>query len=495
MHLNNYIRCDMEFIIILLVNLEETDPKLHYVEPSSLSSCSEEKSDEQLTKVEQSVVALSKYHSIIDQVKSVYPVRSRHHRLARSWCIALKLEKTFGFASSRNIFMSSNMDKALLELPSGSNQGEQVVKQFVEDPEHETFPPSKQELVLNTHLVAEAFEVHLRIKDLINDSESFNEWTLINQTISLLVEKYTVSCCSSLWRVQYDKVEHKGKIRPDLKISLRGAHPFRILLCEVALEELDFSVGFTKCHKGSLKLPTSMRTQLEAQLKRVPMRNAGVFGILMGMFEMAMILRKLIDSCPGKFNLRIIFMNAQRDSANCWAFIVNSVGDISLLKPSGLIEFMQFMASVEEFAIRLSKTISPEEVNHVFPARPEDFEPGRSSASSSTLSCSDSKISNKTKTHESQAKEDLPSDMLRGFRDSLSFVRRLDEENQYIAQFQHGKETLPVFIVTKTARDVREIEFLKAFDHRCVLKLLHYEINRTAEGNYNNSTGSANGNN
>jgi hypothetical protein len=147
-----------------------------------------------------------------------------------------------------------------------------------------------------------------------------NEWTLICRTIVLLIEEYITLCCPDVLRVHYDKAEEKGRIRPDLQLILKHAQSPKVLLCEVALEELDLSsTDFTQSHKDAIKLPTFMRDQLEKQLQILPPQNAGVFGILMG-----------------KFHLHAFFMNAKHKKED-WAFIVQEVDKISLAEPSGLM--------------------------------------------------------------------------------------------------------------------------------------------------------------
>ena len=50
------------------------------------------------------------------------------------------------------------------------------------------------------------------------------------------------------------------------------------------------------------------------------------------------------------------------------------------------------------------------------------------------------------------------------------------EDDEYFAKWKVGDQIQEVFIITKTAYDTREIEFLKEVDCRTIVKLLHHEI-------------------
>lgn len=110
-----------------------------------------------------------------------------------------------------------------------------------------------------------------------------NERTLACRTIVLLIEEYITLCCPDVPRVHYNTTEAKGQTQSGLQLILKHAPSLRVLLCEVALEEMYLSnADFTGSHKDAMKLPTFMRDQLEKQVQILSLQNAGVFGILMG---------------------------------------------------------------------------------------------------------------------------------------------------------------------------------------------------------------------
>ena len=136
--------------------------------------------------------------------------------------------------------------------------------------------------------------MHLKIQEDLVNYIDLNEWTLINQALFLLFDAYITTCCRHLLRVLNDKAADEGGVRPDLKILLKGRVTVKVLLCEVALEELDLLAHFTRSHKDSMKLPTVMRDHLEEQLRFVPVQHAGVFGILMGKHQLMLYIVKYL---------------------------------------------------------------------------------------------------------------------------------------------------------------------------------------------------------
>jgi CTP:phosphocholine cytidylyltransferase-like protein len=56
------------------------------------------------------------------------------------------------------------------------------------------------------------------------------------------------------------------------------------------------------------------------------------------------------------------------------------------------------------------------------------------------------------------------------------------EDDEYVAKWKVGDQIQEVYIITKTAYDTREIEFLKEVDCRTIVKLLHHEITSEKEG-------------
>lgn len=70
---------------------------------------------------------------------------------------------------------------------------------------------------------------------------------------------------------------------------------------------------------------------------------------------------------------------------------------------------------------------------------------------------------------------------LEGFRESLSQVGEW-HVNHTDAVWHDGDTEREVFIIQKTERDTREIDFLKDCDHFAVLKLHYYEIKQTKHG-------------
>lgn len=208
---------------------------------------------------------------------------TRALRLAERWCIVLQLTSRAEFDKARSIFKPANIEQLLLQRPSCRSEHEKLVKELANADEYDSDVKDGKAALVVAGLLGKAFDVLVKInQDLMADTE-LNEWTLICRTIVLLIEEYITLCCPDVLRVHYDKAEEKGRIQPDLQLILKHAQSPKVLLCEVALEELDLSsTDFTQSHKDAMKLPTFMRDQLEKQLQILPPQNAGVFGILMG---------------------------------------------------------------------------------------------------------------------------------------------------------------------------------------------------------------------
>jgi hypothetical protein len=160
---------------------------------------------------------------------------------------------------------------------------------------------------------------------------------------------------------------------------------------------------------------------------------------------------------------------------------------------------MKVLATVEAFALQLKTYVEMgDEYSVTFPTRPADFEPGPSSATSSIPSRSSKSRGSKSNQNKSNTfkpeqkstnntgandeRVELPSDMLTGFRGSLSDVYESDEEDTYCATWHNGDKKSLVFIVKKTTSDAREIDFLKEFDHRGIVELIYHEISGARDG-------------